>query len=101
MLARVSARQFAILIFQFSIFSPLFPPYTPYPAPYTLFVMPDIVLTTLNAKYAHAAFALRYLLANLSELKNQAELVEFDVSQRPVDALEAPLSRHPKIIGLG
>jgi len=27
--------------------------------------MPDILLTTLNAKYIHAAFGLRYLLANL------------------------------------
>jgi hypothetical protein len=25
----------------------------------------DVVLTTLNAKYAHAAFGLRYLMANL------------------------------------
>jgi hypothetical protein len=29
----------------------------------------DIVLTTLNAKYIHAAFGLRYLLANLGELR--------------------------------
>jgi hypothetical protein len=29
----------------------------------------DIVLTTLNAKYIHAAFGLRYLLANLGELQ--------------------------------
>ncbi len=28
----------------------------------------DIVLTTLNAKYIHAAFGLRYLLANLGDL---------------------------------
>jgi hypothetical protein len=27
--------------------------------------MPDIVLTTLNAKFIHAAFGLRYLFANL------------------------------------
>ena len=31
--------------------------------------MPDIVLTTLNAKYSHAAFGLRYLFANLGELQ--------------------------------
>ena len=31
--------------------------------------MSDIVLTTLNAKYIHAAFGLRYLLANLGELR--------------------------------
>ena len=32
--------------------------------------MPDIVLTTLNAKYAHAAFGLRYLMANLGALRD-------------------------------
>ena len=32
----------------------------------------DIVLTTLNAKYAHAAFGLRYLLANLGPLRGRA-----------------------------
>jgi hypothetical protein len=30
--------------------------------------VPDILLTTLNARYAHASFGLRYLLANLGEL---------------------------------
>ncbi|RPI89950.1 MAG: DUF4080 domain-containing protein [Planctomycetaceae bacterium] len=63
--------------------------------------MPDIVLTTLNAKYAHAAFGLRYLLANLEELRPRAEIVEFDISQRPVDMLESLLARQPKVVGLG
>ena len=34
--------------------------------------MADIVLTTLNAKYIHAAFGLRYLLANLGPLRAAA-----------------------------
>jgi radical SAM superfamily enzyme YgiQ (UPF0313 family) len=63
--------------------------------------MPDIVLTTLNAKYAHAAFGLRYLHANLGELRDRAEIVEFDVSQRTVDIIEVLLDREPKILGLG
>jgi radical SAM superfamily enzyme YgiQ (UPF0313 family) len=63
--------------------------------------MPDIVLTTLNAKYAHAAFGLRYLLANLGVLASRAEIVEFDISQRPVDVLESLLARSPRIVGLG
>ena len=33
--------------------------------------MPDIVVTTLNAKYAHAAFGLRYLMANLGPLRER------------------------------
>jgi radical SAM superfamily enzyme YgiQ (UPF0313 family) len=61
----------------------------------------DIVLTTLNAKYIHAAFGLRYLLANLGELKSRASLAEFDINQRPLDIAEALLARNPKIIGFG
>src|SRR6185436_14669762 len=63
--------------------------------------MPDIVLTTLNAKYIHAAFGLRYLLANLGPLRTRARLVEFDINQRPVDIIEVLLAQNPKIIGLG
>src|SRR3954453_11120399 len=63
--------------------------------------MADIVLTTLNAKYIHASFGLRYLLANLGPLQPSACLVEFDINQRPSDIAEVLLARNPKIIGLG
>ncbi len=63
--------------------------------------MPDIVLTTLNAKYIHAAFGLRYLLANLGPLRSRARLLEFDINQRPLDIAEVLLAQNPKIIGLG
>jgi len=63
--------------------------------------MPDIVLTTLNAKYIHAAFGLRYLLANLGPLRTSACIVEFDINQRPLDIAEVLLARAPRIIGLG
>src|SRR5262245_12914001 len=63
--------------------------------------MAEIVLTTLNAKYAHAAFGLRYLLANLGPLRDRAEILEFDISQRSVDILEALLAKSPKIVALG
>lgn len=63
--------------------------------------MPDIVLSTLNAKYIHAAFGLRYLMANLGELRSRAALFEFDINQRPLDIAEGLLERNPKIIGLG
>jgi radical SAM superfamily enzyme YgiQ (UPF0313 family) len=61
----------------------------------------DIVLTTLNAKYIHTAFGLRYLLANLGPLQPRACLVEFDINQRPLDIAEVLLARNPKIIGFG
>src|SRR5215213_2780994 len=55
---------------------------------YTGFVA-EIVLTTLNARYAHASFGLRYLMANLGEeLRGRAALVEFDIAARSVDAVE-------------
>jgi radical SAM superfamily enzyme YgiQ (UPF0313 family) len=63
--------------------------------------MPDIVLTTLNAKFIHAAFGLRYLFANLAELQARACILEFDINQRPLDIAEKLLAQNPKIIGLG
>ena len=64
-------------------------------------VMPDIVLTTLNAKFIHAAFGLRYLFANLGDLQPRAVIAEFDINLRPLDITEALLAREPKIIGFG
>jgi len=61
----------------------------------------EIVLTTLNARYAHASFGLRYLFANLVELRPRASLLEFDINQRPIDLLETILSQNPKIVGIG
>jgi len=63
--------------------------------------MPDIVLTTLNAKYIHAAFGLRYLLANLGSLQPVACLAEFDINQRPLDIAEALLAKTPRILAFG
>jgi radical SAM superfamily enzyme YgiQ (UPF0313 family) len=60
-----------------------------------------IVLATLNAKYIHASFGLRYLLANLGPLRAESCLLEFDIQQRPNDIVEAILAREPKIVGLG
>jgi radical SAM superfamily enzyme YgiQ (UPF0313 family) len=63
--------------------------------------MPDIVLTTLNAKFIHAAFGLRYLFANLGDLQPRAVIAEFDINLRPLDIAEALLAREPKILGFG
>ena len=59
----------------------------------------SIILTTLNARYMHCAFGLRYLYANLGELQAQARIVEFTIRQRPVDIVEQLLAREPEIIG--
>ena len=64
--------------------------------------MPDIVLTTLNARYAHASFGLRYLMANLPQaLREGARMLEFDISQRAVDIVERILAQEPKVVGVG
>src|SRR5580693_8483866 len=63
--------------------------------------MADIVLATLNAKYIHAAFGLRYLIANLGDLRPRAALLEFDINQRPIDIAETLLAESPRILGLG
>ena len=61
----------------------------------------SIVLATLNAKYIHAAFGLRYLLANMGELRAQTAMREFDINQRPLDVAESILALNPTIVGLG
>ncbi|MGR8931431.1 MAG: DUF4080 domain-containing protein [Gammaproteobacteria bacterium] len=63
--------------------------------------MPDILITTLNARYIHTAFGLRYLYANMGELQSQTELMEFGIGQRPIDIAEQLLERQPRLIGFG
>ncbi len=63
--------------------------------------MPDILLATLNARYIHASFGLRSLLANLGPLASRAALREFEIQQRTVDILESILAARPRILGLG
>jgi radical SAM superfamily enzyme YgiQ (UPF0313 family) len=59
----------------------------------------SIILTTLNARYMHSAFALRYLYANLGELQAQAQILEFTIQQRPIDIVEQLLLLQPEVIG--
>ncbi|CAN0278235.1 unnamed protein product, partial [Phaeothamnion confervicola] len=62
--------------------------------------MPDLVLCTLNAKYAHTAFGLRYLQANLGELESRSVLLEATLDDRPADVAEKILSHSPRIVGI-
>jgi len=63
--------------------------------------MTSIVISTMNARYSHTAFGLRYLMANLGPLADDAAMLEFDIHHRPVDVAEAILKHKPRIIGLG
>lgn len=59
-----------------------------------------ILLATLNARYAHTAFGLRYLYANLGELQKEAEILEGTLDDRPLDFAERILQRNPRLLGL-
>lgn len=61
----------------------------------------EIILATLNARYIHASFGLRYLRANLGELKERSAIKEFTINERPVDIVEELLKSEPKIVGFG
>jgi radical SAM superfamily enzyme YgiQ (UPF0313 family) len=60
-----------------------------------------IVLCTLNAKYIHASLGLRYLLANMGELRAQTALREFTIARQPQDVVDELLALSPAVIGFG
>jgi Radical SAM superfamily/Protein of unknown function (DUF4080) len=49
---------------------------------------PPIVLCTLNAKYIHASLGLRYLLANMGDLRAQTALREFTIARKPQELVD-------------
>ena len=61
----------------------------------------DIILTTINARYVHPSFGLRYLLANMGPLKKQTQLLEFDLRTPTEQITRNLLSHNPRIIGIG
>jgi hypothetical protein len=62
--------------------------------------MKNIILTTLNSRYSHSSLGLRYLLANLKELKKEAEILEFVINSSVQTIAEQILEKKPKIIGI-
>jgi radical SAM superfamily enzyme YgiQ (UPF0313 family) len=64
-----------------------------------------ILLSTLNARYAHASLGLRYLMANAGELRARMELHEFVIGAKTTDIVEKLLARRAAsgttIIGFG
>jgi radical SAM superfamily enzyme YgiQ (UPF0313 family) len=61
----------------------------------------QIVLSTLNARYAHASLGLRYLLANMGELAGQTALQEFVIGAKTTEIVERLLVHQPRIVGFG
>jgi len=62
---------------------------------------PKIVLATLNARYFHTSFGLRYLYANLKDLQEFCEIKEFIIQTRAIDIVEQILAAKPDIVGFG
>ncbi|CAN5286869.1 hypothetical protein BH11PSE11_BH11PSE11_07980 [soil metagenome] len=60
-----------------------------------------ILLSTLNARYAHASLGLRYLLANMGDLQPDTQLQEFVIGTRTTEIVEKLLAHAPRIIGFG
>jgi len=60
-----------------------------------------IVLATMNARYIHTAFGLRYLQANMGDLQPSTRLLEFTIDQQPGTVAEKILAENPSIVGLG
>jgi len=63
--------------------------------------MSGIILTTINARYVHAALGLRYLRANMGELRAATRIREFVLGDRPADIAEKLLADRPRLIGFG
>lgn len=62
---------------------------------------PKIVLATLNARFFHTSFGLRYLYANLKELQQHCDIKEFIIQTRAIDIVEQILASKPDIVGFG
>ncbi|HZW20882.1 B12-binding domain-containing radical SAM protein [Noviherbaspirillum sp.] len=60
-----------------------------------------ILLSTLNARYAHASLGLRYLIANMGELQAETRLQEFVIGAKTTEVVERILAHRPRIVGFG
>lgn len=58
----------------------------------------QIIFSTFNARYSHTSLALRCLRANLGPLRDQSEILEFDIRLSPQSAAEKLLVRAPDLL---
>src|SRR5688572_6750406 len=63
--------------------------------------MRRILLSTINARFAHASLELRYLAANMDELRADTRVIEFVLGARAAEMAEQLLAQRPRVIGLG
>lgn len=60
-----------------------------------------IILSTINARYSHTSFGLRYLKANLNEFEECAKIIEYSGDSNLNDIAEEIISKNPDIVGFG
>ncbi|MDF1876275.1 DUF4080 domain-containing protein [Sulfurimonas sp. SAG-AH-194-L11] len=60
-----------------------------------------IILTTLNSRFTHSAIGLRYLYANMQELQDNTQILEFSINDAIQTIAEKLLFNAPDIIGIG
>jgi radical SAM superfamily enzyme YgiQ (UPF0313 family) len=63
--------------------------------------MPRVVLSTLNARFAHASLGLRCLRANLGDLREDTVIREFVVRTSPERIVADLLALGPRIVAFG
>ena len=64
--------------------------------------MPALVLSTLNARYAHASLGLRYLFANLDDdIRADAKIVEFVIGSKTEVLVLQLLVLNPRVVTFG
>jgi radical SAM superfamily enzyme YgiQ (UPF0313 family) len=61
----------------------------------------SIILSTVNARYSHTSFGLRYLQANLQDLESDSKILEFTLSKPIAQIIESILVYQPKVVGFG
>lgn len=60
-----------------------------------------IVLSTLNARYTHASFGLRYLQANLGPHETSSVIKEYTIKRPAAEIADDLLSLEPELVGFG
>lgn len=60
-----------------------------------------LILATINARYSHTSFGLRYLKANLHEFEENTEIIEYSQDAAITDIAEEIIAKKPDIIGFG
>jgi len=57
----------------------------------------EIIIAVLNARYSHPALGVRYLLANMGELREKTRLMEFNIKDNVQEIAEKIIEKNPLI----